>query len=122
MIKKTKKLNSNNLEAKPAIVNNNTWPAVILAAKRIAKLNTRIMYENISITNNIGNKNTGTSGKKNFTKPKPFSIKPNDKAVHHITIEKNKENTIWAVGEKLKGTKPNKLQINMKRKSNKKKG
>lgn len=120
--KKTKKLKFNNFAANPAIVNKRTCPAVILAANRIAKLKTRIKYEKSSITTSIGNKNKGTSGTKKRKKPRPFSKKPSNNEEHQTIIEKKKVKTICAVGEKLKGTNPNKLLIKINKKSNKKKG
>lgn len=58
--------NLNNFTANPAIVNNKTCPEVILAANRIAKLKTRIIYEIISITTKKGNMYIGTFGTKSL--------------------------------------------------------
>ena len=44
------------------IIWTNVWPANILAANRIAKLNKRIKYEKISIGINIGNNIKGHCG------------------------------------------------------------
>jgi hypothetical protein len=44
------------------IICTKVWPANILAANRIAKLNKRIKYENISMGINIGNKIKGHCG------------------------------------------------------------
>lgn len=48
------------------IIKTKVCPAIILALKRIAKLKARIIYENISININIGNKIKGHSGMKIF--------------------------------------------------------
>ena len=47
---------------KLTIICTNVWPANILAANLIDKLNKRIKYENISIGINIGNNTNGHCG------------------------------------------------------------
>ena len=47
---------------KLTIICTNVWPANILAANRIDKLNKRIKYEKISIGINIGNNTNGHWG------------------------------------------------------------
>lgn len=99
---------------KLTIICTNVWPAKILAANLIDKLNKRIKYEKISIGINIGNKINGHCGIKICKNFKLKRNKPIVKIEIHIVLDNKNISIKWLVKAIPKGIKLNKLQNKMK--------
>lgn len=99
---------------KLTIIWTNVWPANILAANLIDKLNKRIKYEKISIGINIGNNIKGHCG---INMCKNFKLKRNNPIINmdiHIVLDNKKISIKWLVMAIPNGIKLNKLQNNIK--------
>jgi hypothetical protein len=99
---------------KLTIICTKVWPANILAANLIDKLNNLIKYEKISIGINIGNKTKGHCGIKIC---KNFKWNLNNPIVNidiQIVLDNKNINIKWLVKAIPKGIKLNKLQNKIK--------
>ena len=89
------------------------WPAIILAHKRIPKLNVLIIYENISISINNGINTKGHLGINIFKNSWSYIYIPYKKIENPILKDNNKNKIKWLVSIIDNGNNPQKLYINI---------